>query len=103
MEEILHQWVGGLSYYFFGVSTIKGDAGFLPSTVVQSVRIQCLIISNPLIVYNATSTILSGVATIAIKLQSLVMMVDSILLYYSLLFDSGIITMSFQDSGKIFG
>ena len=36
MEEILHQLIGGLSI-IDKVSTIQGDAGFLPSTVYQCV------------------------------------------------------------------
>ena len=31
--EILHQLIDGLSHYFGWVSTIQGDAGFLPSTL----------------------------------------------------------------------
>ena len=33
LEEILHQLIGGKHPIIYRVSTIQGDAGFLPSTV----------------------------------------------------------------------
>ena len=45
MEEILHQLIGSLSHYlqgFIKVLYIPGDAGFLPSTVLEIIHVQGL-------------------------------------------------------------